>query len=510
MKALPLSSKSESLNSKENNEMTDIKTLGVVGAGPMGAGIVQVGLTSGFDVVLFDLSSDASEKARQSVMGHISRMVEKGRLDPSIASTAADRLTLASDLQTFADADIVIEAIIERLEPKQQLFAALEGIVGKETILATNTSSLSVTEIAASCSEKARICGLHFFNPVPLMKLVEVISAPTTSIDTVEQATALSHRLGKTPVTVADGPGFLVNLQGRAYSLESLAVVQEGVATPAIVDRIMRNGAGFRMGPFELQDLTGIDISYAASKFIYEGHQHDPRLKTTTLQALMSAAGLYGRKAGRGYFDYSENVSVDEAPLATTDAPDFTFRFVDDDAAFAPLIEAVGPATGDDITLVAPIGEDCSTVCARLGLDPTTTVAVDLTAIENRHLTLMNAPGGSLAVEQAASWLRGRNFSVETIFDSPGFVLQRVLAMIANLGCELAQTGIGKPDDIDVAMRLAQNYPKGPFEWGDWLGVEKTYEIMDKLFKVTGSDRYRPSLWLRRRAQLGLSIYTNN
>lgn len=490
--------------------MIEFKTLGVVGAGPMGAGIVQVGLTAGLNVVLFDLSAEAAEDAKRSVMGHIARMVEKGRLDEAMAATAAERLTLATDLQALSDSDVVVEAIIERLEPKQKLFADLEGIVRKDAILATNTSSLSVTEIASSCSEKSRICGLHFFNPVPLMKLVEVISAPTTSPETLERATALSVLLGKTPVTVADGPGFLVNLQGRAYSLESLAVVQEGVASPAVVDRIMRNGAGFRMGPFELQDLTGIDISYAASTFIYEGYQHDPRLKTTTLQALMSAAGLYGRKVGRGYFDYSDDAEAPEPPPPSMAAADFSFQFIGEEAAFAPLIETVGAATGDEISLIAPIGEDCSTVCARLSLDPKATVAIDLTAIENRQLTVMSAPGGAASAQRVASWLRGHTFSVETISDSPGFVLQRVLAMIANLGCELAQIGVGKPEDIDVAMKLAQNYPKGPFEWADWLGTAKTYEIMDNIFRITGSDRYRPSLWLRRRAQLGLSIYEKN
>ena len=476
----------------------------------MGAGIVQIGLTSGLNVILFDLSAEAAVAARQSVMGHINRMVEKGRLDAAIAETADARLTLASDLSAFADADIIIEAIIERLEPKQKLFADLEAIVSDDTILATNTSSLPVTAIARSCKDKSRICGLHFFNPVPLMRLVEVISAPSTSEETMERATALSHLVGKTPVRVSDGPGFLVNLQGRAYSNEGLAIVQEGVTTPAVIDRIMRNGAGFRMGPFELQDLTGIDVSHAASKFIYEGFQHDPRLKTSPLQAQMEAAGRYGRKTGQGYFDYSDGAPAEEPPRASTTTPDFTFRFAADDTAFETLAKKTGPATGDDIALIAPIGEDCSSACVRLGLDPATTVAIDLTAMDALTLTVMGAPGSAEYVEKVAAWLRGLNFTVETISDSPGFVLQRMLAMIANLGCELAQTKVGTPEDIDLAMKLAQNYPKGPFEFGDWLGAGKTYEIMQQIFTITGSDRYRPSPWLRRRAQLGLSLYTPN
>ncbi len=487
--------------------MSLFSKLGVVGAGPMGAGIVQVGLTAGLDVTLFDLSTEAAEKAKTSVLGHINRMVEKGRLDQAIADTAASRLTIASDLGQLSGSELVIEAIIERLEPKQKLFAQLEEIVDESCILASNTSSLSVAAIASECREKSRICGLHFFNPVPLMRLVEVISAPATSDDTIARATTFSELIGKTPVTVKDGPGFLVNLQGRAYSLESLAIAQEGVASPAVVDRIMRDGAGFRMGPFELMDLTGIDVNYAATRFIYEGYMHDPRLKTTPLHALLEAAGRYGRKSGQGFFDYSDGADMPASPAASGKSYDLSVRALEDDGALSPILSALSAPEGTDLTLIAPIGEDCSSVCARLGLDPKTTIAVDLTAIDRKHLTVMAAPGGSANAELMADWLRASGFTVEAIKDSPGFVLQRMIGMIANLACELAQMGIGTPEDIDTAMKLAQNYPRGPFELADWLGASKVHDIMSAIFTITGSDRYRPSLWLRRRAQLGLSVY---
>jgi 3-hydroxybutyryl-CoA dehydrogenase len=495
------------LRYEETIKVSDVGTLGVVGAGPMGAGIAQTGLAAGLDVILYDLNAEALAKAGAEVIDRIARLVEKGKLPAGAAEDAKTRLTLATTLDAFAPADTVVEAIVERLEPKQALFADLETIVRPDTILATNTSSLSVAAIGSKCTHKDRVCGLHFFNPVPLMKLVEVIVAPSTSAEVAARATALSKAIGKTPVTVKDGPGFLVNLQGRAYALEGLAIVQEGVTDPATVDRILRDAAGFRMGPFELMDLTGIDVNYAASTFIYEGYQHDPRLKTTTLHALMANAGRFGRKTGQGFFDYGEGVAKPAAPATSGRAT--TLRPAIGEAApeWEALAEATAWEVGNDVTLIAPIGEDAATACHRLGLDPKTTVAIDFTAFAAKHLTVMAAVGGGTAAADVADWLRGHGFVVEVIQDSPGFVLQRMLAMVANLGCELAQIGIGTPEDIDLAMKLAQNYPKGPIEWGEWLGLARTHEIMRQLQAITGSDRYRPSLWLRRRALLGLSAY---
>ena len=339
------------------------------------------------------------------------------------------------------------------------------------------------------------------------MKLVEIVVAPATSPEIAVFAEQVSKQIGKVPVTVNDAPGFLVNLQGRAYTLEGLAIVQEGVADPATVDRIMRDAAGFRMGPFELMDLTGIDVNYAATTYIYEGYQHDPRLKTTTLHQLMSNAGLFGRKTGRGFFDYADGAKFAASPAAPEVPVTVRPRIAQPGSEWDAITGADGYAAGDEVTLIAPIGEDCATACVRLGLDPATTVAVDLTMAGKGHLTVMAAIGGSAAAARVADWLRGCGFIVELIQDSPGFVLQRMLAMVANLGCELAQIGVAAPEDIDLAMKLAQNYPMGPLEWADWLGVAKVHEIMVQLQAITGSDRYRPSLWLRRRAQLGLPAH---
>jgi len=490
--------------------MNDVKTLGVVGAGPMGQGIAQIGLQSGLDVVLYDLDRAALEKAANTIFGFIEKLEGKGKLDAGATEGAKKRLKLAEAISDFAPCEAVIEAIIERLEPKQKLFAELENVVSQDAILASNTSSLSIAEIASGCTSKSRICGLHFFNPVPLMKLVEVVVAPNTTNKIAERAIALSNAIGKVPVRVKDGPGFLVNLQGRAMSQESLAIVQEGVTEPAVLDRIMRDAVNFRMGPFELMDLTGLDVNYPAATYIYEGYQHDPRLKTTTLHALLFNSGSLGRKTGSGFFDYAEGASVAPSPAVSSNPPSFSPSIGEASADLDGLAKDVGWTEGTDVTLIAPIGEDCTTACVRLGLDPKRTVAVDCTARGNMHLTVMAAPGGGELCTQVADWLRSKDFKVEVIKDSPGFVLQRMLGMVANLGCELAQIGVGSPEDIDLGMKLAQNYPKGPMEFADWLGLEKLYTIMLQLQAITGSDRYRPALWLRRRAMLGLSVYEAN
>lgn len=473
----------------------------------MGAGIAQAALTSGLNVTLYDLSPEVLQRARKDILARISRMIEKGRLETGFDVTAGQHLTLATCLQDFSSCDLVIEAIIERLEPKQKLFGLLEGIVGDSAILATNTSSISVAAIASGCKRLERICGLHFFNPVPLMRLVEVIKAPSTSEKTVQAGFAFAEQLGKTPVAVKDGPGFLVNLAGRAYVTEALHVVQEGVTDVATVDRVMRDAAGFVMGPFQLMDLTGIDVNFPATTTIYQGYQHDPRLKTTTLHELMCNAGFYGQKAQRGYYDYSDGSSVTlTVEAAEKNKLQLTIALPEPVSGLEVLQLDCGFAQDKSgVNLVAPVGEDATSICHRLNLDPKNTVAVDLTALEKKHLTLMSAPGGCEAKNRVANCLRSHGYKVEVIKDSPGFIMQRILAMVANLGCELAQIGVGAPKDIDTAMKLAQNYPKGPLEWADHLGLSTVHQILSHLQSITGSDRYRPSLWLRRRAMLNLS-----
>ncbi|MDD3799343.1 MAG: 3-hydroxyacyl-CoA dehydrogenase family protein [Novosphingobium sp.] len=429
-------------------------------------------------------------------------------------AAAIGRLHAAESLQDLAPADIVIEAIVEQLEPKQALFAQLEAVVANDAILASNTSSLPVAAIAARCTHRERICGLHFFNPVPLMKLVEVIAQPATADHVRDAAAEFSKAIGKVPVVVRDGPGFLVNLGGRAFSTEALQIVQEGVATVAQVDTILRDGAGFRMGPFELMDLTGIDVNYPATAFIHKGYNYDPRLQTTTLHESMANAGRYGRKTGQGFYTYVDGQMQVERQMPEAPAADggLAVHLPEDAGEFGQLRELgmqVVESGADTIALIAPVGEDAATACVRLRLDPANTVAIDFSGIDRKLVTLM-APLGGTRTGEVAGWLRGRGFAVHAIKDSPGFVLQRMLAMIANLGCEMAQIGVGSPRDIDMAMQLALNYPAGPLELADRIGPRRVLATLQAMQDITGWDRYRLSLWLRRRAMLGVSIWQDD
>jgi 3-hydroxybutyryl-CoA dehydrogenase len=459
-----------------------IHTIGVVGAGAMGAGIAQTGLAAGLKVVLHDSQETALARARVEIGARMSRQVEKGQLPQGSAERAMSELTTSSDLAGFSGAQVIIEAIVEALEPKRALFAALERAT-PEAVLATNTS--------------------------PLMKLVEIIRTPDTARSAVDTAIALAQRLGKTAVQVPDVPGFLVNLLGRAYTTEALHVRQEGVAPVEVIDRIMREAAGFRMGPFELMDLTGIDVNFPASTSIYRGFQSDPRLKTTILHEGLYNAGRFGRKSGRGFYTYPEPPAAQSEPAGNP--PPLTAFMADDHPGYAQL-----PSTGlsrvgrerADVLFVSPRGEDAASVAARLELSASRVVAIDFVGLERKFLTLMAPFNSEGRVEHVAQHLRSAGYTVAVIKDSPGFVAPRILSMVANLGCEVAQNGIGAPRDIDVAMRLAQNYPRGPLEWAEYLGPRRVFDTLRELQEITGSDRYRPSLWLRRRALLGAPIHT--
>jgi len=491
-----------------------IQTIGVVGSGAMGAGIAQIALVAGLKVVLFDQNGAALNKAGAEIASRIARLVEKGQAEAGLVQQAADNLTLAAGLEAFAGADVVIEAIIEQLEPKQTLFKALEDIVAPDAILASNTSSLSIAAIARACKHPGRVCGLHFFNPVPLMKLVEVIFGPATDSVVIEAMLTLSNTLGKTAVRVKDGPGFLVNLGGRAYVTEALHIQQEGVADVETIDRIMRDSAGFRMGPFELMDLTGIDVNFTASKVIWGGYMNDPRIKTAPLHETMFNAGRLGRKTAQGFHAYPENAPARPAYVPPDDDGATTLKAVlpEADGRFTALVTTSGLAVVEDDgaspILISPLGEDAANAAVRLDLDPARVVALDFSGLDRRFVTLMAPLVGNGVITDVERWLNARGFATAVVKDSPGFVALRILAMVAGLGCEMAQIGIGTPQDIDLGMKLGQNYPFGPLELTARLGPGLVLETLAAMQAMTGSDRYRPSLWLRRRAILGADIYT--
>lgn len=491
--------------------------LGVVGAGAMGQGIVQVALQGGVTVILHDARDGGAEAGREAVFARLDRLVEKGKFSDSELIAAKDNLVAANVLGDFAKCDAVVEAIFEDLEVKQSLFAKLEEIVSEDCLLASNTSSILIASIARTCRNRARIAGLHFFNPVPLMRLVEVIRGPETGAETVDALCKLGKRLGRTPVVAKDAPGFLVNHGGRAYTTEGMRLLHENVASPAGIDAIMRDCCGFRMGPCELMDLTGVDVNYPVTQIIYEGYDHDPRLKTSFPHRALLAAGNLGRKTGAGNFRYD-----DKGKRTDTASGDFVSDIdpakrvflPESDSSLKNLVEELGPEilavdNGDCPILVALTGEDCSTYAHRTGVDFRRLVGVDMLFARER-VTLMQSPGADHTVLASfAGALSASGRKVTAIADSPGFVAQRMCAMVANLGCEMAQIGLAAPAEIDLAMKLGLGYPLGPLELAESMGADTTLTILTNIQQITGEDRYRSSLWLKRRAMLGLPMYTS-
>jgi 3-hydroxybutyryl-CoA dehydrogenase len=479
---------------------------GVAGAGTMGRGIAQVLAQGGTRTLLFDAQPGAALKGRQSIADALGRLAEKGRLKPVEVDAALGRIEVVDQLERFSPCHIVVEAIVEELGAKRELFARLESIVGESCVLASNTSSLSVTEMAAACRRPERVAGYHFFNPVPVMKIVEVVDGVLTAPWATDALTVLARRFGHEPIRCKDTPGFVVNHAGRAFVPESLRVLSEGVADFATIDRILVDAAGFRIGPFGLMDLVGLDVAHAVMKSMYAQYYEEPKYRPSFLSEPRVAAGLLGRKTRRGWYTYGSDGSAEKTP--EPQVPTGTPRSA---WAVAELKELVAATAGKDaeICFVAPLGKDVTTTAIELGLDPTRTVGVDPLFGFTKRRTLMVNPATRKDVRAAAhAMLAFDGVPVSVINDSPGFVAQRVVAHIVNVGCDIAQMRIATPGDLDRAVVLGLGYPRGPLAMGDALGAGKILTILEAMHAIFQEPRYRPSPWLRRRAQLGISLST--
>ncbi|WPB59488.1 3-hydroxyacyl-CoA dehydrogenase [Xylophilus sp. GOD-11R] len=483
----------------------------------MGRGIAQACAAAGCEVQLFDMAADAVARALDAVRTDLAQGVAKGRLSQEDLDATMARLQGIGDIALMADRDLVVEAIVEKLEPKQQLFRQLEGIVGPDCVLATNTSSLSVTAIAANCERPQRVAGWHFFNPVTRMRVVEVIQAPRTSDEAVEALGELSRRMGHRGVRTSDSPGFVVNHAGRAFVTEGLKLLSERTAEHPVLDGILRSCAGFRMGPLELLDLTGLDVSVPVMESIHGQYYGDDRYRPSPLARTRLLAGLLGRKAGQGFYRYEAGAgAATPADAKTLAAPYEGAVWWPDDgpaalpAALAEILGAVrrvaDPAQAD-LLLLAPLAEDLSTTVATLGLDAARAVAIDPLFGSRNGVTLMASPATSgAAIDAAQAAFAAAAVPAFVIADSPGYVAPRVVACVVNLACEMAQQAVASPADIDAAVRLGLGYPMGPFEWGDKLGATRVLEVLRGLQTTFGDQRYRPAPWLVRRARLGLSL----
>jgi 3-hydroxybutyryl-CoA dehydrogenase len=495
-------------------------TVGVLGAGAMGRGIAQIMAAGGMRVVLFDVQQGAAESGRAFAERMIRRAAEKGTISEDDAEAAVGRMSIADALDGLADADLVIEAVVEDLAVKRQVVSDLEAITGDGCILASNTSSLSVTAIAAGTARPGNIAGFHLFNPVPLMKVVEVVSGLETTDRVAEALCAVARRAGHEPVRVIDSPGFLVNHAGRGLNTEGLRIVAEGIADFAAIDDLLREGGpGFRMGPFELMDTTGLDVSHPVMESIYRQFYDEPRFRPQPLAGLRVAGGYYGRKSGRGFYDYQDNKKiVVPAPPTPDTMPDAVWIGADAhggrDALVAALADVVAIDDGAkpgarSLCLFAPLGGDTTSAAVAAGVEPERSFAVDtLFGLDGRR-TLMTTPVSDTDLrDQVHAALAAGDHAVTVIHDSAGFVNQRVVATVVNIACDIAQQRIAMPDDIDKAVRLGLGYPKGPLAMGDAVGPEKLLAVLDALQEFYGDPRYRSSPWLKRRAMLGLSLLT--
>lgn len=492
----------------------------VVGAGAMGRGIAQMAAQAGSNVLLFDAQPGAAETARTALLNTWQALVTKGKLDDGAAAALGARLAVAAQLADLAGCDLVVEAIVERLEVKQKVFGELETIVGPDTVLATNTSSLSVTAIAAGLKHPERFAGYHFFNPVPLMKVVEVIAGLKTAPAVCERLTAFARAFGHTPVNAQDTPGFIVNHAGRGYGTEALRVVGERVADFATIDRILKDQMGFRLGPFELMDLTALDVSHPVMESIYHQYFEEPRYRPSVITAQRLAGGVIGKKVGEGFYRYSDGKAEvpaePPAPAVTTVPPVWVSPKAARRAELYQLLKDLGASietgaapSSNALILVAPLGMDVTTIAAVERHDATRVVGIDMmledAAVKRR--VLATNPATRPDIRDAAHALFARDGKpVSVVRDSGGFVTQRVVATIVNIAADICQQGICTPGDLELAVTLGLGYPMGPLAMGDRIGPTNVLEILFNLQTVYGDPRYRPSPWLRRRGALGLSL----
>src|SRR5688572_2662975 len=357
----------------------------------MGRGIAQVLAHSGVRTLLFDAQPGAAQKAREAISGSLKKLVERGKLESTAMQATLGRIEVVASAQAFKPCHLVVEAIVEDLQAKRELFAGLEGIVGDDCILASNTSSLSVTAMAAACKRPQRVAGYHFFNPVPVMKIVEVVDGELTARGVGDALAALAKRFGHFPVRCKDTPGFVVNHAGRAFVPEALRILGEGVADFAAIDRILVDAAGFRLGPFGLMDLVGLDVSHAVMKSMYHQYFEEPKYRPSFLAEPRVAAGLLGRKTGRGWYHYQKDGTAQ--PVAEPPPPKKTADAVWAVPELKELLAKLGARLVEKdaaaVCFVAPLGKDATTSALEHGLDPRRTVAVDAMFGFSKRRTLM-------------------------------------------------------------------------------------------------------------------------
>lgn len=497
----------------------------VIGAGAMGSGIAHVAAVAGHTVYLYDMQAEAVERGRTGIAKDLDFLVSRDKLGREAADAALARVVPIGNLSDAQDARLAIEAIVERLDVKQTLFAELESILSPEAILATNTSSLSITALAGPLARPGNVVGMHFFNPAPRMKLVEVVSGLATAPAVAQTVHATAGVWGKVPVFAKSTPGFIVNRVARPYYGEALRVLAEQAATPATLDAVMREGCGFPMGPFELMDLIGHDVNHAVSQSVYAACFNDSRYTPHLIQQELVHAGRLGRKSGQGFYAYGEGTAL-PAPADLPLAPAAKrVRVVGDLGPAAALIGRIEQA-GITVERTAGNGPGWLEIgAARLMLSDGRTAtrrAVDsgfdhvvlfdlcLDFAKTPRLTLSAADlCGRGALTDVVGTLQAAGLKVARLDDVAGLLALRTVAMLANEAADAVLAGIGSAADIDTAMRYGTNYPLGPLAWADRLGLGFIAEVLDHLRAHYLDTRYRLSPLLQRKALTGATFHAH-
>ncbi|MFQ5628853.1 MAG: 3-hydroxyacyl-CoA dehydrogenase NAD-binding domain-containing protein [bacterium] len=502
-----------------------VHRLGVIGAGTMGSGIALLGLRANMPVILNDVSQKRLDNGAQYIKKHLER---KGQDD------LFSNLKLTTKLEMLSNCTAVIEAAPENLDSKKKIFTELEKACPPETILASNTSTLPITAIAAASQHPNRFGGMHFFNPAPILPLVEVVKGAGTSEQTLQQMVQLAEQLGKTPVVANDSPGFIVNRVARPYYGEALRLVSERIATHEQVDQIMEHAGGFRMGPFRLMDLIGIDINFTAMKSMYEQTFGDKRYQPSLLQLQKIQENALGKKSGRGFYDYaSEDVKKNISPNVKTK---FSGTVYISPGTWSPGIGALCRAAG--ITVDKSPGSSTAVAIVTAGKDENSRERIEDIEKHISEETLLLCQAADATIHETSVWMKkpeslvgfdGLFFSTGLaatlaaspvandtakikaesfvqslgkscfwINDGPALVVPRTVAMLANEAPFAIGEGLADAETIDKAMQLGVNYPQGPMAWAAEIGFARILAILDHLQKEYGEERYRAAPYLRR------------
>ncbi|MEV7287812.1 3-hydroxyacyl-CoA dehydrogenase [Streptomyces sp. NPDC093252] len=483
----------------------------VAGAGTMGQGIAQVALAAGHPVRLYDAVPGRARDAAGAILARLDRLVAKGRLGGPERDAARARLRPAEGLAELADCALVVEAVLEDLDTKRDLLRALEDIVTEDCLLATNTSSLSVTALGGALRAPGRLVGLHFFNPAPVLPLVEVVSGSATDVWSATRAYETARAWGKTPVACADTPGFIVNRIARPFYAEAFAVYEAQGADPATLDAVLRESGGFRMGAFELTDLIGQDVNESVTHSVWTAFFQDPRFTPSLAQRRLVESGRLGRKTGQGWYDHRPDAEPAEPHTAEPAAPPAYVVAEGDLGPASELLalirEAGIPVREEDedhgTRLVLPGGGQLALADGQTSVEFRDVVYFDL-ALDYRRATRVALSASqdttTRTLAEATGLFQALGKKVSVLGDVPGMIVARTVARIVDLAHDAVAKGVATEEDIDTAMRLGVSYPLGPFEWSRRLGRNWAYALLDDLHLRDPSGRYAPSLALYRHA----------